>query len=141
MAEFKLGDDIDPIVKLYIDKFVSERISRAFEAPKRHFAAMQRQMKAMEERMEEVERRAGRKRAALIASKGTLDMAYPPLLLATGALSMGIESAIFFTLYGVNILKKNASLKVSPVANPAMPMPRSCSEGAWAWPGWPRARP
>jgi peroxiredoxin family protein len=50
-------------------------------------------------------------------------MAYPPLLLATTARSMGIESSIFFTLYGVEILKKNAKLKVAPLANPAMPMP------------------
>ncbi|OGW46791.1 MAG: hypothetical protein A2078_08095 [Nitrospirae bacterium GWC2_57_9] len=50
-------------------------------------------------------------------------MAYPPLLLATGARSMGIEASIFFTLYGVNILKKKARLKVAPIANPAMPMP------------------
>ncbi len=50
-------------------------------------------------------------------------MAYPPLLLATGARSMGIEASFFFTLYGVNILKKGANLKVAPIANPAMPMP------------------
>jgi peroxiredoxin family protein len=50
-------------------------------------------------------------------------MAYPPLLLATGARSMGLEASIFFTLYGVSILKKNANLKVAPIANPAMPMP------------------
>jgi len=36
---------------------------------------------------------------------------------------MGIEASIFFTLYGVNILKKSAKLKVTPIANPAMPMP------------------
>jgi peroxiredoxin family protein len=65
------------------------------------------------------------KRLALIASHGTLDMAYPPLILATAALAMDMEAAIFFTFYGLEILKKgNADkLMVAPIANPAMPMP------------------
>lgn len=64
------------------------------------------------------------KRLALIASKGTLDMAYPLLILATTAAAMGMEVAIFFTFYGLNIInkKKWRSLKVSHLANPAMPM-------------------
>jgi len=65
------------------------------------------------------------KRAAFIASKGTLDMAYPPLILATTAAAMDMEAAIFFTFYGLEIVKKNKSgdLKVPPLANPAMPVP------------------
>jgi len=64
-------------------------------------------------------------RLAIIATHGTLDMAYPPLILATAALAMDMEAAIFFTFYGLEILKKgNADkLKVAPIANPAMPMP------------------
>jgi peroxiredoxin family protein len=64
-------------------------------------------------------------RLAIIAVHGTLDMAYPPLILATAALAMDMEAAIFFTFYGLEILKKgNADkLKVAPIANPAMPMP------------------
>ncbi|MDH4161738.1 MAG: DsrE/DsrF/DrsH-like family protein [Nitrospirota bacterium] len=73
--------------------------------------------------MQQVEAKAVKNRVAVVASKGTLDMAYPPLLLATTARSMGIEASIFFTLYGMSILKKNARLKVAPLANPAMPMP------------------
>lgn len=66
-----------------------------------------------------------KKRMALIASKGTLDMAYPPLILASTAVAMDVEVAIFFTLYGIDIVnkKKNHSLKVAPIANPAMPSP------------------
>lgn len=66
-----------------------------------------------------------KKRMAIIASKGTLDMAYPPLILASTAAAMDAEVAIFFTLYGVDIVnkKKNHSLKVAPIANPAMPSP------------------
>jgi peroxiredoxin family protein len=64
-------------------------------------------------------------RLAIIATHGTLDAAYPPLILATAALAMDMESAIFFTFYGLEILKKgNADrLQVSPIANPAMPQP------------------
>ena len=63
-------------------------------------------------------------RLAIIASKGTLDMAYPPLILASTAASLGVECAIFFTFYGLNIVhkKKVDELKIAPIANPAMPM-------------------
>ncbi|RME12061.1 MAG: peroxiredoxin family protein, partial [Aquificota bacterium] len=63
-------------------------------------------------------------RLAIIATKGTLDMAYPPLILASTAASLGIETAIFFTFYGLNIIhrKKMHELKIAPIGNPAMPM-------------------
>jgi peroxiredoxin family protein len=65
------------------------------------------------------------KRLAIIATHGTLDAAYPPLILATAALAMDIEAAIFFTFYGLQIIKKGHAdhLEVAPIANPAMPMP------------------
>lgn len=64
-------------------------------------------------------------RMAIIASKGTLDMAYPPLILASTAAAFDLEVGIFFTFYGLDILnkKKNKHLMVPPLANPAMPMP------------------
>lgn len=63
-------------------------------------------------------------RLAIIATKGTLDMAYPPLILASVAASLGVETAIFFTFYGLNIIhrEKMKHLKVAPLGNPAMPM-------------------
>jgi peroxiredoxin family protein len=65
------------------------------------------------------------KKLTIIASKGSLDMAYPPLILATTAAAMDVETTIFFTFYGLEIIKKgNADrLKVSPLGNPALPMP------------------
>jgi peroxiredoxin family protein len=62
---------------------------------------------------------------AIIASKGTLDMAYPPLILASAAAAMGENVEIFFTFYGLDIIKKGGAehLKVAPIANPAMPVP------------------
>jgi len=65
------------------------------------------------------------RRLALVASKGTLDGAYPPLILAATAASLGWEVGIFFTFYGLDILhrKKHRKLKVPPLGNPAMPVP------------------
>ncbi|MCB0102593.1 MAG: DsrE/DsrF/DrsH-like family protein [Anaerolineales bacterium] len=65
------------------------------------------------------------KRLAIISTHGSLDAAYPPLILATAAVAMDMEAAIFFTFYGLEIIKKgNADkLQVSPIANPAMPQP------------------
>jgi peroxiredoxin family protein len=65
------------------------------------------------------------KRVAIVATKGTLDMAYPPLILATTAAAMDMEVAIFFSFYGLDIInkKKNHDLKVPPLGNPAMPVP------------------
>jgi peroxiredoxin family protein len=65
------------------------------------------------------------RRIALIASKGTLDMAYPPLILANVAASMGWEAGIFFTFYGLDLIHKDRQqhLGVAPLANPAMPSP------------------
>ncbi|MEO5356557.1 MAG: DsrE/DsrF/DrsH-like family protein [Nitrospirae bacterium YQR-1] len=68
---------------------------------------------------------AQKKKMAIIASKGTLDMAYPPLILASTAAAMDVDVQIFFTLYGVDIVnkKKNRNLQVAPIGNPAMPSP------------------
>ena len=58
----------------------------------------------------------------LIATKGTLDMAYPPFILASTAAALGWEVSVFFTFYGLSLLKKELDLKVTPLGNPAMPM-------------------
>lgn len=59
---------------------------------------------------------------AIIATKGTMDMAYPPFILATTAAALGWDTSIFFTFYGLELLKKDLAIKVSPLGNPAMPM-------------------
>ncbi|HEX5091364.1 MAG TPA: DsrE/DsrF/DrsH-like family protein [Burkholderiales bacterium] len=59
----------------------------------------------------------------MIATKGTLDWAYPPFILASTASALGWNVSVFFTFYGLNLLKKDLSdLKVTPVGNPGMPM-------------------
>lgn len=63
------------------------------------------------------------KKMAIIATKGTLDWAYPPFILGSTAAALGFEVRIFFTFYGLQLLKKNLNLKISPLGNPGMPMP------------------
>ena len=58
----------------------------------------------------------------IIATKGTMDMAYPPFILASTAAALGWDVSVFFTFYGLNLLKKDLDLKVTPLGNPAMPM-------------------
>ncbi|OLS27888.1 MAG: hypothetical protein HeimC3_01820 [Candidatus Heimdallarchaeota archaeon LC_3] len=72
------------------------------------------------------------KRMAIIAGKGQLDEAFPPMILASTAAALDMEVAIFFTFYGLNLISKKKvnikkgkdSLKVSPVGNAAMPGPK-----------------
>ena len=59
---------------------------------------------------------------AIIATKGTLDWAYPPFILASTASALGWDTSIFFTFYGLLLLKKEIPSEVSPLGNPAMPM-------------------
>lgn len=63
------------------------------------------------------------KKLAIIATKGSLDWAYPPFILASTAAALGYEVQIFFTFYGLQLLKKKLSLEVTPLGNPGMPMP------------------
>jgi peroxiredoxin family protein len=70
----------------------------------------------------------------IITTKGTLDMAYPPFILASTASALGWDVSIFFTFYGLGLLKKNLDLKITPLGNPAMPM--KLPEG----PGWIKGR-
>ncbi len=59
----------------------------------------------------------------IIATKGTLDWAYPPFILSSTAAALGWDVSMFFTFYGLELLKKDLrKLKVSPLGNPAMPM-------------------
>jgi peroxiredoxin family protein len=63
------------------------------------------------------------KKMAIIATKGSLDWGYPPFILASTAAALGYDTQIFFTFYGLQLLKKHMSLEVTPLGNPGMPMP------------------
>jgi len=83
----------------------------------------------------------GRKKMAIIASQGTLDYAYPPFILASTAAASDIETQIFFTFYGLPLLKKKIEAKIAPHANPAMPMkmpfgPKGFQNISWPMPNF-----
>lgn len=78
-----------------------------------------------------------KKRMALIASKGTLDWAYPPFILASTGAAMGMEVGIFFTFYGLTLLKRDISPKVAAHSNPAMPMKMPFGPGGFQNIEWP----
>jgi len=66
---------------------------------------------------------ANAKTMTIIVTKGTLDWAYPPFILATTAAAMGVDVTMFFTFYGLPLLLKELDLQVSALGNPAMKMP------------------
>jgi len=65
------------------------------------------------------------KKVLIVCSKGTLDMAYPPFMIATTAAAMGWDAHLYFTFWGMDIItkKKSDKLKLAPVGNPSLPMP------------------
>jgi peroxiredoxin family protein len=67
----------------------------------------------------------GERKLCIICSKGSLDMAYPGLVLANAALGEGVETHLFFTFWGFDMINKEtmAHLKFTPVGNPATHMP------------------
>ena len=60
---------------------------------------------------------------SIIVTKGSLDWAYPPFILATTAAAMGLNVTMFFTFYGLPLLLKEMDLQVTSLGNPAMKMP------------------
>jgi len=61
-------------------------------------------------------------RLCLMVTRGSLDWAYPPFIIASTAAALGWQASMFFTFYGLGLLKKDLDLKISGLGNPAMPM-------------------
>jgi peroxiredoxin family protein len=70
------------------------------------------------------EEKPTKRKLSLVASKGSLDMAYPPLILANAARMSGIDVELFFTFWGMDIItkKKMSKINMSAVGNPAFSM-------------------
>src|SRR5215469_8459478 len=104
-----LTADMEQLIQERVDELAGERIEQL--VAQRVAAAMKKD--------------PAKNKVAIIASKGTLDMAYPPLILASAAAAMGEDVEVFFTFYGLNMVKKGGveHLQVAPIANPAMPVP------------------
>ncbi len=65
------------------------------------------------------------RKLAIICSKGSLDMAYPGLILANAARMAGVDAVLFFTFWGLDIVNRHKiqHLHLSPIGNPSMPLP------------------
>jgi len=90
-------------------------------------AELQARVEELESRLSDVEAETGDdgQKMSIIATKGTLDMAYPPLILASTAAAFGYDVTVFHTFWGLDILHEEHSknLKLSSVGNPNMPVP------------------
>ena len=106
MAEHGVSELIDAVA---LDRLIRERVDAA-----------------LNERLEAklAELKANKTPSmTIISTKGTLDWAYPPFILSSTAAALGWDVSVFFTFYGLELLKKDLNkLKVSPLGNPAMPM-------------------
>jgi len=93
------------------------------DAPSR--AELAARVDELEAALSEVTDEDGPKKMSIIATKGTLDMAYPPLILASTAAAFGYEVTVFHTFWGLDILheERSKNLKLSSVGNPNMPVP------------------
>jgi peroxiredoxin family protein len=108
--------DLDALIRDRVDSMVTARVDEILA-------------------LRAAERAKKPKKLAIIATKGTLDWAYPPLILATTAATLGWEAGIFFTFYGLGILRKDRKLEVGTTGNPAMPMPVPMPQLLTALPG------
>ncbi|SER89281.1 DsrE/DsrF/DrsH-like family protein, partial [Natrinema salaciae] len=91
--------------------------------------ALRAQVEELEEKVASLETELGDdgKKMTIVATKGSFDMAYPPLILASTAAAFGWDVVVFHTFWGLDILheEKSADLKLSAVGNPNMPLPNS----------------
>ena len=62
------------------------------------------------------------RKLSIMVTKGTLDWAYPPFIMGATAAAMEWDVTLFFTFYGLALLKKDLKPTISPLGNPAMPM-------------------
>ena len=84
----------------------------------------QRVEKLVEEKLRKEKESRPKRLAIAVVSKGTIETAYAALILATTAAALDMEAGVYFSFFGLNILKKGNqdSLKVVPLGNPAMPV-------------------
>jgi peroxiredoxin family protein len=116
VAAAPAGADLDALIRERVDRLVEDRVEEILAR-------------------KEAERKSKPKKLAIIATKGTLDWAYPPLILATTGASLGWDVGVFFTFYGLKILQKDRKLEIGTTGNPAMPMPVPMPQLLTALPG------
>lgn len=113
-----------PASEKEMEALIEERVREAFEKNLDRLISSRVQEEVT--RQVASQKETGPKRLAMaVVSKGTIDGAYPALVLATAAAAMDFEVGIYFSFFGLNIIKKGQQekLKFVPLGNPATPMP------------------
>ncbi|MDQ2052089.1 DsrE/DsrF/DrsH-like family protein [Natronolimnohabitans sp. A-GB9] len=89
--------------------------------------ALRERVEELEESIAEIDEGDDEKKMTIIATQGSFDMAYPPLILGSTAAAFGWDVVVFHTFWGLDILheEKSKNLKLSAVGNPNMPMPNA----------------
>ncbi|QFU83181.1 DsrE/DsrF/DrsH-like family protein [Natronorubrum aibiense] len=89
--------------------------------------ALQERIDELEQSLAELDDGDDQKKMTIVATQGSFDMAYPPLILASTAAAFGWDVVVFHTFWGLDILheEKSKNLKLSAVGNPNMPMPNA----------------
>ena len=115
---------MEPTSEKEIDALVEEKVREALQNNLDKLVSKKVQEEVRRQTAEQKETRPKRLAIAVV-SKGTIDAAYPALILATTAAAMDMEAGVYFSFFGLNILKKanQDSLKLVPLGNPALPMP------------------
>ncbi|KOX94045.1 hypothetical protein AMS69_09025 [Haloarcula rubripromontorii] len=90
-------------------------------------AELQARIEELEETVADLEADDDQKKMTIVATQGSFDMAYPPLILASTAAAFGWDVVVFHTFWGLDILheEKSGNLQLSAVGNPNMPMPNA----------------
>ncbi len=111
------------------DAATGETVSSSSESPADDLEAEVERLRSRVDELESdlaaLDEDVNSRKMAMIATKGTLDMAYPPLILASTAAAFGWEVKVFHTFWGLDILHEERSkkLKLSSAGNPNMPVP------------------
>ena len=89
--------------------------------------ALRERVEELEASMAELDDGDDQQKLTIVATQGSFDMAYPPLILASTAAAFGWDVVVFHTFWGLDILheEKSRDLKLSAVGNPNMPMPNA----------------
>ncbi|MDJ1434733.1 DsrE/DsrF/DrsH-like family protein [Halostagnicola sp. A-GB9-2] len=98
--------------------------------------ALRKRVDELEQSLADLDDGDGPKKMTIVATQGSFDMAYPPLILASTAAAFGWDVVVFHTFWGLDILheEKSENLKLSAVGNPNMPVPNALA----AFPGMDR---
>ncbi|QLG48190.1 DsrE/DsrF/DrsH-like family protein [Natrinema halophilum] len=89
--------------------------------------ALRDRVEELEESIADMDAGDDQQKMTIVATQGSFDMAYPPLILASTAAAFGWDVVVFHTFWGLDILheEKSSNLKLSAVGNPNMPMPNA----------------